>query len=194
MSAAAKADTDLEAFRAQARAWLEANFPPALKGRGGMMMGEDGPASGGDFAKWKTAMGDKGWGTPTYPRQYGGGGLSQAQVRVLQQEMNRLGVNPIGGMGVMINGPTLLEYAARSRSRNTSRHRQGTTWWCQGAEPGRLRPRVRCARNASTRAITSWSTARRSGPRARSSPTCASRWSAPTTPGSTRASPSCSST
>ncbi len=43
MSAAADIDTDLEAFRAEARQWLEANFPPALKGKGGMMMGEGGP-------------------------------------------------------------------------------------------------------------------------------------------------------
>jgi alkylation response protein AidB-like acyl-CoA dehydrogenase len=139
MSAAAKTDTDLEAFREQARAWLEANFPPALKGRAGMMMGEDGPATGGDFAKWKKAMGDKGWGTPTYPTQYGGGGLTQAQVRVLQQEMNRIGAwNPIGGMGVMMFGPTLLEYGSEEqKSKYVPGIVQGTTWWCQGySEPG----------------------------------------------------------
>ena len=76
MSAAEKIDTDLEAFRAEAKAWLEANFPPSLKGKSGMMMGEDGPADGNDYGKWKKAMGEKGWGTPTYPKQYGGGGLS----------------------------------------------------------------------------------------------------------------------
>ena len=32
MSAAAALDTDLENFRAEARQWLEANFPPSLKG------------------------------------------------------------------------------------------------------------------------------------------------------------------
>src|ERR1700749_4449910 len=100
MSAAAKADTDLEAFRLEARKWLEENFPPSLKGKGGMMMGEGGPPGGGDFAKWKKAMGEKGWGTPTYPKQYGGGGLSPAQARVVQQEIARMGAfNPIGGMG-----------------------------------------------------------------------------------------------
>ena len=39
-------------------------------------------------------MGDKGWGVPTWPTQYGGGGLSAAEARVLQQEMNR-----VGGLG-----------------------------------------------------------------------------------------------
>ena len=116
MSAAEKVDTDLEAFRAQARQWLEANFPPALKGKGGMMMGEGGPADGADFGKWKKAMGEKGWGTPTYPKQYGGGGLSTAQARVLNQEIARMGAfSPIGGMGVMMFGPTLLEYGSEEQ-------------------------------------------------------------------------------
>ena len=139
MSAAEKVDTDLEVFRAEARDWLEKNFPPALKGRAGMMMGEDGPASGNDYGKWKKAMGDKGWGTPTYPKQYGGGGLSGAQVRVLQQEMNRVGAwNPIGGMGVMMFGPTLLEYGnEEQKKKHVPGIVKGEVWWCQGySEPG----------------------------------------------------------
>src|SRR6185295_18656467 len=139
MSAAEKVDTDLETFRAEARQWLEKNFPPALKGRGGMMMGEDGPEAGADFAKWKKAMGEKGWGTPTYPKQYGGGGLSQPQVRVLQQEMNRIGAwNPIGGMGVMMFGPTLLEFGnEEQKKKHVPGIVKGEVWWCQGySEPG----------------------------------------------------------
>jgi alkylation response protein AidB-like acyl-CoA dehydrogenase len=139
VSAAEKIDTDLEAFRAEAREWLQANFPPSLKGKSGMMMGEDGPADGNDYGKWKKAMGDKGWGTPTYPRQYGGGGLSTAQARVLTQEMNRMGAwNPIGGMGVMMFGPTLLEFGSEEqKAKYVPGIVQGTTWWCQGySEPG----------------------------------------------------------
>ncbi|HEY4942352.1 MAG TPA: acyl-CoA dehydrogenase family protein [Rhizomicrobium sp.] len=139
MSAAEKVDTDLEAFRAEARTWLEANFPPSLKGRAGMMMGEDGPAAGNDYGKWKKAMGDKGWGTPTYPKQYDGGGLSTAQSRVLTQEMNRIGAwNPIGGMGVMMFGPTLLEYGSEEqKKKHVPGIVKGEVWWCQGySEPG----------------------------------------------------------
>src|SRR6185295_16133212 len=115
------------------------NFPQSLKGRGGMMMGEDGPEAGADFAKWKKAMGEKGWGTPTYPKQYGGGGLSQPQVRVLQQEMNRIGAwNPIGGMGVMMFGPTLLECGnEEQKKKHVPGIVNGTVRWCQGySEPG----------------------------------------------------------
>ena len=139
MSAAEKVDNDLEVFRAEARKWLEENFPPSLKGRAGMMMGEDGPDASADFARWKKAMGEKGWGTPTWPKQYGAGGLTTAQARVLQQELAAAGAfNPIGGMGVMMFGPTLLEYGSEEQKR---RHVpgivKGEVWWCQGySEPG----------------------------------------------------------
>ncbi len=139
MSAAEKIDTELEAFRAEARKWLEENFPPSLKGRSGMMMGEDGPDASTDFGKWKKAMGDKGWGTPTWPKQYGAGGLSREQARVLQQEMNRIGAwSPIGGMGVMMFGPTLLEYGSEEqKKRHVPGIVRGEVWWCQGySEPG----------------------------------------------------------
>jgi alkylation response protein AidB-like acyl-CoA dehydrogenase len=139
MSAAEKIDAELESFRAEARGWLEKNFPPSLKGKSAMMAGEDGPENGADFAKWKKAMGDKGWGTPTYPKQYGGGGLSSAETRVLQQEMNRIGAfNPIGGMGVMMFGPTLLEYGnEEQKKKHVPGIVKGEVWWCQGySEPG----------------------------------------------------------
>src|SRR5689334_6536371 len=106
MSAAEQIDTNLETFRAEARAWLEANFPPALKGKQSMLLGEEIASRNADFDKWKKAMGEKGWGTPTWPKEYGAGGLSREQVRVLNQEMARIGAwNPIVGMGVTMLGP-----------------------------------------------------------------------------------------
>src|SRR5690242_15970342 len=101
MSAAAKIDDGLDAFRSEVRSWLAANFPPSLKGKGAMMFTEGRGPSDPDFAKWKKAMADKGWGTPTWPKQYGGGGLSRAEARVIMDELNRIDAfNPIGGMGV----------------------------------------------------------------------------------------------
>ena len=116
MSAAAEVDTALESFRAEARDWLAKNFPPSLKGKGAMMFAEGRGPSDPDFLTWKKKMGEKGWGTPTWPKEYGGGGLSNAQARVLQQEMARLGVtNPIQGMGPGMFGATLLEYGTEDQ-------------------------------------------------------------------------------
>ena len=131
--------TELDAFRNEARIWLEANFPPSLKGKGAIMNAEEPVPVEGDYGLWKTRMGDKGWGVPTWPTEYGGGGLTASETRVLQAEMNRIGAwNPIGGMGVMMFGPTLLEYGTEEQKR---RHVppivKGELRWCQGySEPG----------------------------------------------------------
>ncbi len=133
--------SDLEAFRAEARSWLEANFPPSLR------RAADAPPTDPEAAEkpsadaelWRRRMGEKGWGTPTWPTEHGGGGLTPAEARVLRDEMERIGAtNPIGGMGVGMFGPTLLEYGDDEQMR---RHIppivKGELRWCQGfSEPG----------------------------------------------------------
>jgi alkylation response protein AidB-like acyl-CoA dehydrogenase len=129
----------LDAFRAEARDWLGENFPPALKGRGALMVAEGLAPTRPDFTAWTKAMGERGWGTPTWPAAYGGGGLSAAQAKILQQEMNAIGAwSPIGGMGVMMFGPTLLEYGTEAqKQRHIPPIARGELRWCQGfSEPG----------------------------------------------------------
>jgi alkylation response protein AidB-like acyl-CoA dehydrogenase len=139
MSSADATDATLQSFGTEVREWLEENFPPALKGKQHLMMSLEGVDSGDpDYTRWRKAMGDRGWGTPAWPAQYGGGGLTREQTRLLQQEMNRIGAwNPIGGMGTMMFGPTLLEYGNEEQKR---RHIPGIVTgkvrWCQGySEP-----------------------------------------------------------
>ena len=67
---------DLEAFRAEAREWLEANFPKALAADPAAQVAKmSGAEEGEDARAWRKAMGAKGWGVPTWPAEYGGGGL-----------------------------------------------------------------------------------------------------------------------
>jgi len=138
MSAAAQSDTDLEAFRAEARAFIDANFPASLTGKDLLSFMEGFGSKDPDFLSWKKAMGEKGWGIATWPKPWGGG-LSKAQGRVLQQELARAGAfNPIGGMGVAMFGPTLLEYGNdEQKKRHMPGIATGTVRWCQGySEPG----------------------------------------------------------
>ncbi|MDX9997516.1 MAG: acyl-CoA dehydrogenase family protein [Phenylobacterium sp.] len=131
--------SDLENFRKEAREWLEANFPPSLKGGPNPAMREERVEPTPDQELWRKRMGEKGWGVPTWPKQYGGGGLTPAEARVLQQEMGRIGAyNPIGGMGVMMFGPTLLEYGnEEQKQRHIPSICRGEIAWCQGfSEPG----------------------------------------------------------
>ena len=57
-------DPELEAFRAEARAWLQESFPESLKGKAEqtMNLAEDGKPEG-DALLWRQRIGAKGWGT-----------------------------------------------------------------------------------------------------------------------------------
>ena len=131
---------DVEPFRAEARDWLAANFPAGLKSDPAAQLASAmGVTPTPEAAAWTRRMGEKGWGTPTWPAAYGGGGLSRAQAQALAEEMAAVGArNPIGGMGVMMFGPTLLEVGTEAQKR---RHIpsivRGEIRWCQGySEPG----------------------------------------------------------
>ncbi len=132
---------DLDAFRQEARTWLEANFPMSLtEDPNAPVVIIPGAANDSpDHKLWTQRMGEKGWGAPTWPTQYGGGGLTPAQARVLQQEMARIGAyNPVAGMGTSMFGPTLLEYGTEDqKQRHIPPIVRGELRWCQGySEPG----------------------------------------------------------
>ncbi len=127
--------SDLEAFRAEVRDWIGANFPASLKGKAAPDTRELTP----EQAAWRAAMGAKGWGTPTWPKAYGGGGLSRDEAKVVGEELARAGAyNPIGGMGVIMFGPTLLEYGTEAQKQeHIPPICRGEVRWCQGfSEPG----------------------------------------------------------
>jgi alkylation response protein AidB-like acyl-CoA dehydrogenase len=131
---------DTEAFRAEARDWLEENFPAELREDPAAQLAKmQGAPESEPARRWREAMGAQGWGVPTWPKEWGGGGLSRPQARVLAEEMAKVGArNPIGGMGVMMFGPTLLEYGTDALKRQ---HMPGivtgSVRWCQGySEPG----------------------------------------------------------
>ncbi|GAB3291261.1 acyl-CoA dehydrogenase family protein [Parahaliea aestuarii] len=130
----------LEVFRRDVQAWLQENFPQELAGQDNPLAAIEGNAPASPAAQaWKAAIGSRGWGTPTWPREYGGGGLDHRQAKILNEEMAAVGAwNPIGGMGVMMLGPTLLEFASEEQKR---RHIppicRSEIRWCQGySEPG----------------------------------------------------------
>jgi alkylation response protein AidB-like acyl-CoA dehydrogenase len=135
--------TELDAFRAETRAWLEANYPPSLHAP----MGEDDAPWGGrkmvwknpDAKLWLDRMAERGWTAPMWPTEYGGGGLSKAQNKVLEQELRRIKARPaLMSFGVWMLGPVLLEYATEEQKKKfIPGIVRGETRWCQGySEPG----------------------------------------------------------
>ncbi|MDP3490600.1 MAG: acyl-CoA dehydrogenase family protein [Phenylobacterium sp.] len=131
--------TELDDLRAAARAWVADNFPRELAGRA-PVMGQRDLDDTAALEAWKTRLCAKGWGVPTWPVEYGGGGLSPAGAKVVREEIRKAGGwNPIGwSMGVRMFGPTLLEYGTEAqKQRHLPSIARGETRWCQGySEPG----------------------------------------------------------
>src|SRR5271154_4390705 len=141
--------SDLESFRNEAKGWIETNLPPSLKSGTARAITDEGDSYlwGGRRAKWTNPdaklwlerMGAKGWTAPTWPKAYGGGGLSAAEAQVLAQEMGRLKARPpLASFGVWMLGPVLLEYATEEQKReHLPKIVRGEIRWCQGySEPG----------------------------------------------------------
>lgn len=133
----------LESFRSETRAWLEENCPPTMR----TPMGENDTVWGGKKASydnpeakiWLDRMGAKGWTCPTWPSEYGGGGLNKEENMVLQEELRRIHARPaLTSFGISMLGPVLLEYATEEQKKmHIPGIVKGEIRWCQGySEPG----------------------------------------------------------
>lgn len=136
--------TDLDTFRAETRAWLEANVPASMRQP---MRGEGDANWGGrkaDYSKnpdqklYMDRMAERGWTVPDWPTQYGGGGLSAAEAKVLREEMAALNCrNPLNSFGISMLGPALLKYGTEEQKlEHLPKIARGEIRWCQGySEP-----------------------------------------------------------
>lgn len=136
--------TDLETFRAETRAWLEANCPAECREP---MASMDQAVWGGKNAVFKTPahkdwldrMAARGWTAPEWPREYGGGGLSREEAKVLASEMRRIEAQPpLLSFGIWMLGPALLKFGTEEqKQRFLPEIVRGEIRWCQGySEPG----------------------------------------------------------
>lgn len=134
-------DVDLATFRQDVRAWLQENCPESLRKRWPdpfAVFSVLRKLRKGDSAIWLEAMIEKGWTAPTWPREYGGGGLSRHENAVLQDEMARINAPPpLLGMGLSMIGPTLLDLGTEAQKQaHLPAIVTGDTRWCQGySEP-----------------------------------------------------------
>ncbi|MFT5099358.1 MAG: acyl-CoA dehydrogenase, partial [Planctomycetaceae bacterium] len=88
---------------------------------------------------WLQRMASRGWTAPTWPANYGGGGLNKQDFLILLEELQRINARPpLGGMGISMIGPTLLEYGTdEQKARHLPPIIKGELAWCQGySEPG----------------------------------------------------------
>jgi alkylation response protein AidB-like acyl-CoA dehydrogenase len=133
----------LERFRSETRTWLD-SVPKSLCGRLPVVQidgaGDEEPADiRADRARYLAMMVERGYTAPTWPKEYGGGGLSPQEARILQEELARLRLpTPLFGMGLWMIGPTLLVHGSEALKREyLPKIVSGEHRWCQGfSEPG----------------------------------------------------------
>lgn len=127
-------------FRTEVREWLAEHCPASARGPGEeVTIGSKRPMQDPALLEWRHKLGEKGWTIPTWPKEYGGGGLTPEQNAVLQEEIRAIKARmPMGGMGVSMIGPTLLEYGTEEQKlRHIPGIAMGDVSWCQGySEPG----------------------------------------------------------
>jgi len=131
---------NLQTFREETRNWLENNCPPEMRKPGDIAWGgRNAQFSHPDQELWLQRMGEKGWTCPTWPSEYGGGGLTKEENKILQEEMSAIGArSPLGSFGIWMLGPALLEFATEEQKKeHLPPIVRGEVWWCQGySEPG----------------------------------------------------------
>jgi alkylation response protein AidB-like acyl-CoA dehydrogenase len=130
----------LETFTEEARSWLDQHCPNSLRGSGEAVTsgGSRVPLNDPDKRRYFDAMYERGWTVPSWPREYGGAGLSPDEHHALRQAMAAAAAPlPLAGMGTTMIGPTLLEYGNEDqRSRHLPKIASGEIRWCQGySEP-----------------------------------------------------------
>src|SRR5690349_8459270 len=115
------------AFRAELRAWIDANKPESLP--------DDEEARVEVLNKWHRALYAAGWAGLTFPVEYGGRGLPAVYEAILNDEIGAAGAPPPAAIGHLTNAIRLFGTDEQKRE-----HLPGMlsceVRWCQGfSEP-----------------------------------------------------------
>ena len=117
-------------FRGIVRRWFEAEYPADMRS----------PSRRPRWAEikpWYLKLSAKGWVAPAWPAEYGGMGLSPAQLLIFIEEQERWGIARAPDMGIQMVGPLLIRHGTpEQRARYLGPILAGEEVWCQGySEP-----------------------------------------------------------
>ncbi len=133
----------LEEFRQETRAWLAENCPASMRepinsDKDQCWGGRNWVFECDEQRLWLERMAGRGWTAPQWPKEYGGGGLSREEAKILKQEMAHIAARrPLESFGIDMLGPALLKFASEEqKQRYIPEIIRGEIRWCQGySEP-----------------------------------------------------------
>src|SRR5260221_13033656 len=119
-----------EDFRAEVRAWVEANYPPELRFLNHR-------ALWAEIKPWYLKLSKQGWLAPNWPREHGGMGLDPSKLLVMFEEIERHGIARSPDHGIVQVGPILIRFGTDAqREKYLPAILAGEHIWCQGySEP-----------------------------------------------------------
>jgi alkylation response protein AidB-like acyl-CoA dehydrogenase len=121
-----------EAFRAEARAWLEAHVPAEPLASFDTLEGSRA------HRRWEAKLHAGGWAMVPWPQEYGGRGANLLEWLIFEEEYYRAGApKRINQNGIFLLGPTLMEFGTpEQKARYLPKMASSEEVWAQGwSEP-----------------------------------------------------------
>ena len=121
-----------QAFRAEVRAWMEANAPRHK------LQTLEGAAGFAEHVEWERKLASGRWGMVTWPEEYGGRGCNLVEWLIFEEEYYRVGAPMRANQnGIFLLGPTLMEFGSpEQKARYLPPMAAGEEIWAQAwSEP-----------------------------------------------------------
>ncbi|MCY1347608.1 putative acyl-CoA dehydrogenase FadE17 [compost metagenome] len=123
-----------KAFRQEVREFVAANLPSEISRR---ILDLKHPAKD-DYYRWQLILAKRGWGAPSWPKEFGGCGWNAAQKNIFEEEVYKAGAPRQMPFGLAMVGPVIQKFGnAEQQAHFLPRIINNEDWWCQGySEPG----------------------------------------------------------
>lgn len=125
---------DEQAFRAEVRAFLDAELPDDLRHK----VRQRRELEREDYLRWQRILHARGWIAGSWPKEYGGCDWTPAQRHIFDEECHAADAPPLLPFGLQMVGPVIYTFGRPDQKEFfLPRLLSGEHWWCQGySEPG----------------------------------------------------------
>jgi alkylation response protein AidB-like acyl-CoA dehydrogenase len=127
---------EAQTYRTQVRAFLAEHLPADWEGLGAL----ESDARRAFVEEWRATLADHDLLAVSWPKEYGGAGLTAIEQVIVNEEFTKAGVptgSPNDGFGIGMVGPTIMVWGTEDQKRHyIPRILSGEDRWCQGySEP-----------------------------------------------------------
>jgi len=125
---------DEQAFRAEVRAFLDAELPDDLRHK----VRQRQELEREDYLRWQRILHARGWIAGSWPKEHGGCDWTPAQRHIFDEECHAADAPPLLPFGLQMVGPVIYTFGRPDQKDFfLPRLLSGEHWWCQGySEPG----------------------------------------------------------